>query len=109
MGIWLCKRKFRGSETLSAGWMWKQEKGLRKSAITWRFKLILHKLIRFARKPRREQSRIVRYRLLDCWSVPRWRVPHAGNDRTAYVIGLFGSGRWYINQMLMQHIGIRAN
>ena len=32
-----------------------------------------------------------------------------GNDRTAYVIGLFGSGRWYINQLLMQHIGERAN
>jgi hypothetical protein len=46
---------------------------------------------------------------LDCWSVPRWRVPHAKNDRTAYVIGLFGSGRWYINQLLMQHIGGRAN
>jgi len=68
-----------------------------------------HKLLRFARKSRREQLRIVRYRLLDCWSVPRWRVPHAGSDRTAYVIGLFGSGRWYINQLLMQHIGGRAN
>ncbi len=30
-----------------------------------------------------------------------------GNDRTAYVIGLFGSGRWYINT-LMTHIGERA-
>ena len=30
-----------------------------------------------------------------------------GNARTAYVIGLFGSGRWYINT-LMLHIGERA-
>jgi hypothetical protein len=70
---------------------------------------VLHKLIRFGRKPRREQLRAVRYRLLDCWSVPRWRVPHVGNDRTVYVIGLFGSGRWYINHLLMQNIGARAN
>jgi hypothetical protein len=70
---------------------------------------VFHKLVRFARKSPREQWRILRYRLLDCWSIPRWRVPHAGNDRTAYVIGLFGSGRWYINQLLMQHIGGRAN
>jgi hypothetical protein len=32
-----------------------------------------------------------------------------GNDRTAYVIGLFGSGRWYINDLLLQNIGGRAN
>jgi len=70
---------------------------------------VLHKLVRFGRKSRREQLRTVRYRLLDCWSVPRWRVPHVGNDRTAYVVGLFGSGRWYINQLLMQNIGARAN
>src|SRR5580692_3277644 len=109
MAILKCKSASLDSETLSMGWMRKQEEGLRKSAITWRFKLILDKLIRFARKSPREQSRIIRHRLLDCWSVPRWRVPHAKNDRTAYVIGLFGSGRWYINQLLMQHIGGRAN
>ena len=32
-----------------------------------------------------------------------------GNDRTAYVIGLFGSGRWYINELLLQNMGERAN
>lgn len=32
----------------------------------------------------------------------------AGKDRTAYIIGLFGSGRWYINELLLHHIGERA-
>jgi hypothetical protein len=31
-----------------------------------------------------------------------------GNDRTAYVIGLFGSGRHYINEVMLQNIGERA-
>jgi hypothetical protein len=70
---------------------------------------VLQKLIRFARRSPREQLRTVRYHLLDSWSVPRWRVPHQGNDRTAYFIGLFGSGRWYINELLLENIGKRAN
>ena len=32
-----------------------------------------------------------------------------GNDRTAYVIGLFGTGRWYINTLLLYNIGERAD
>jgi hypothetical protein len=35
--------------------------------------------------------------------------PGTGKDRTAYVIGLFGSGRWYINEQLLRNIGERAN
>lgn len=31
-----------------------------------------------------------------------------GIDRTAYVIGLFGSGRHYINELMLQNIGERA-
>ena len=31
-----------------------------------------------------------------------------GNDRTTYVVGLFGTGRWYINELLLQNIGDRA-
>ena len=30
------------------------------------------------------------------------------NDRTAYVIGLFGTGRWYITELISQNIGERA-
>src|SRR5271154_5403531 len=69
----------------------------------------LRKVIRFARKPSPEQMRIARWHLryrLFKWG---WKVPHIGNDRTAYVIGLFGSGRWYINELLRLNIGERAN
>jgi hypothetical protein len=31
-----------------------------------------------------------------------------GNDRTAYIIGLFGTGRRYINELMLQNIGERA-
>jgi hypothetical protein len=62
------------------------------------------KLIRFAQKSPREKLATVRYRLVD-WG---WIVPHQGNDRTAYVIGLFGTGRWYINGLILQNIGERA-
>src|SRR5580704_10418548 len=89
------------------GWMKRQKGGSRKSAIT----PVLNRLIGFARKSPREQLQAaqgsIRSHLLNC-GVPRWRVPHAGNDRTAYVIGLFGTGRWYINDLLRQHIGSRA-
>ena len=35
-------------------------------------------------------------------------APHLGNDRTAYVIGLYGSGRLYLNGLIRQNIGERA-
>jgi hypothetical protein len=37
-----------------------------------------------------------------------WRVHHLGNDRTAYVIGLFGTGRGYINELMLKNLGKRA-
>jgi hypothetical protein len=40
--------------------------------------------------------------------IPRWYVPHLGNDRTAYVIGLGGSGRSYVNELIVKNIGERA-
>jgi hypothetical protein len=63
-----------------------------------------HKIIRFARKSPREQLRAAHRRLID-WG---WEVPHRGNDRTTYVIGLCGTGRWYINDLITQNIGERA-
>ena len=30
------------------------------------------------------------------------------NDKTAYIIGLFGTGRRYINELMLQNIGERA-
>jgi hypothetical protein len=38
----------------------------------------------------------------------QWSVPHSGNDKTAYIIGLFGSGRLYINALILQNFGQRA-
>jgi hypothetical protein len=46
----------------------------------------------------------VRYHLVE----RGWKVPHRGNDRTAYVIGLFGSGRSYITGLMLQNIGERS-
>ncbi len=88
---------------------------------------VVPKLIRFARKSRREKMQALRDKLqgrrlafrsrLENW---RWRIashledrgwkgiPHLGNDRTAYVIGLFGTGRSYINELMRQNIGQRA-
>jgi hypothetical protein len=37
-----------------------------------------------------------------------WKIHSPGNDRTAYLIGLFGTGRWYINELIRQNIGERA-
>jgi hypothetical protein len=72
---------------------------------------ILHKTAGFAHKFIRDywqlllkNQRNIRGRLED----RGWRVAHEGNDRTAYIIGLFGSGRWYVNELLLQNIGRRA-
>jgi hypothetical protein len=37
-----------------------------------------------------------------------WAVPRVGTDKTAYVIGLYGTGRWYIHELMRQHLGERA-
>src|SRR5271165_1273214 len=82
---------------------------------------VFHKFIRFVRKSRPEQTRsaraTVRYHVIHPLRVKTnkfllsrgWRVPRVGKDRTAYIIGLFGSGRWYINRLLLYNIGERAN
>jgi hypothetical protein len=68
---------------------------------------VLQRLVRFAQKPPREQFQAVgakvRHQLFDWgWS------PHLGDDKTAYVIGLYGTGRWYINNIMLDNIGKRA-
>jgi hypothetical protein len=41
--------------------------------------------------------------------VPRFGIETSlRNERTAYVIGLFGTGRKYINELMLQNIGERA-
>jgi hypothetical protein len=37
-----------------------------------------------------------------------WKIRSPGNDRTVYIIGLFGSGRNYINELMAEHIGERT-
>jgi hypothetical protein len=67
---------------------------------------VLQRLIRFARKPLANNWRGVRYRLEEMdWY---WKIHKSGNDRTTYVIGLFGTGRLYINELMLQNIGERA-
>jgi hypothetical protein len=46
----------------------------------------------------------VRYRL----EARGWELDYLGNDRTTYIIGLMGTGRWYVNELILQNIGKRA-
>jgi hypothetical protein len=65
---------------------------------------ITQKLISFVGKSRYERATSVRA-YIGQWD---WRIPHLGNDRTAYIIGLFGTGRLYINTLILKNIGKRA-
>jgi len=75
---------------------------------------IFRRLFRFTRKSSRERreatralARIYRRRVrgrLEDWG---WGVPRLASDRTAYVIGLFGSGRAYLEHQLRDNIGVR--
>ena len=71
----------------------------------------LPRLIGFARKSPRELLQLLRCHLEDYglremdWY---WKVHNPGNDRTVYIIGLFGTGRTYINELVRQNIGERA-
>ena len=68
----------------------------------------LQKLIRFAQKSPREQLQVARalarYHLVE----GHQDAPRLANDRTAYVIGLYGSGRLYILGLMLQNLGERA-
>jgi hypothetical protein len=64
-------------------------------------------------KLKRFVPKAVRWRLRRAYEYPAetdwyWKVFSPGNDRTAYLIGLFGTGRLYINDLVMQHTGRRA-
>lgn len=82
-----------------------------------------NKFIRFVQKSPREQWQIACHfgrlvTLLTTWPpaffAPTgsidwgWVVPRLRNDRTTYIIGLFGSGRSYINNLITENIGERA-
>jgi hypothetical protein len=67
----------------------------------------LQKLIRFARKSPREQLQAARATVHYDSVEKERKVPHLRNDRTAYVIGLFGTGRRYVHHLIEPHIGER--
>jgi hypothetical protein len=37
-----------------------------------------------------------------------WKVPRFGNDKTTYLVGLYGTGRFYILALMLQNLGSRA-
>jgi len=63
----------------------------------------LRKLVRFARKSPGERAVTFRHFFGD-WG----RVHRLGNDRTTYIIGLFGTGRSYINELILRNLGKRG-
>jgi hypothetical protein len=64
------------------------------------------RLRQFAQKPAREKLRIVRRKMAETdWY---WKIHSPGADRTTYIIGLFGTGRLYIYELMLRHIGERA-
>lgn len=67
------------------------------------------RLIKFARRSPRAQLQVARAKLRYRFLARLPKIPHVGNDRTLYVIGLFGTGRSYINELLVHNIGERAN
>ncbi len=69
---------------------------------------IRERLIKFARRSPRAQLQVVRAKLRYRFFARLPKIPHAGNDRTLYIIGLFGTGRSYINELLVHNIGERA-
>jgi hypothetical protein len=67
---------------------------------------VAQKLSRLAHKSPREHWQRVGSYLADAnWY---WKIKDPGNDRTAYIIGLFGTGRLYVNALIQEHIGERA-
>ena len=65
-----------------------------------------HRLVRLSRTTPRDLLQRVRCNLGQTdWY---WKVHSAGQDRTAYIIGLFGTGRLYLNQVISEHIGERS-
>jgi hypothetical protein len=74
----------------------------------WSQMQVLQKFMRFARKFPREQLQAARTMDRNDLVEGDLKVPCLGNDRTAYIIGLFGTGRRYVNVLMEQHIGERA-
>lgn len=69
-------------------------------------KQALHRLVNFARVSTPEKLMAVQWHLSGTdW---HWKTHSPGEDKTAYIIGLFGSGRGYVTELVRRHIGERA-
>jgi hypothetical protein len=67
---------------------------------------VAQRLVRFARSsPRQKWCAVCACLGQTDWY---WKIHSPGNDRTTYIIGLFGSGRWYISELMWKNIGERA-
>jgi hypothetical protein len=66
------------------------------------------RLIKFARRSPRAQLQVARAKWRYGFLARLPKIPHAGKDRTLYVVGLFGTGRSYINELLVHNIGERG-
>jgi len=66
------------------------------------------RIIKFARRSPRAQLQVAQAKLRYRFLARLPKIPHVGDDRTLYVIGLFGTGRSYINELLVHNIGERA-
>lgn len=69
-------------------------------------KFAFRKLMYYPPRQRVSTIRIAIRDYLADWGlkdVPRW-----GNDRTTYIVGLFGSGRWYVNALILRNLGDRV-
>jgi len=96
---------------------WAYRRALRLTLVLPR--VLLRKIKNFVRKSPRERAKaIANYRYT---AIARYRLRRAGpdftaseravrlgNDRTAYVIGLWGAGRHYVMELMLQNIGERA-
>jgi len=70
----------------------------------WRRMQVPERLAKFERRPLREQAAIIQAHLVE----RGWYITRLGNDRTAYVVGLFGTGRMYVYELMAHNIGERA-
>jgi hypothetical protein len=69
---------------------------------------LLQRLIRFTRKSPSEQSQVIQAKLRRYLVDSGWKTPRLANDRTAYIMGLMGTGRSYLLGLIQQNIGARA-
>jgi hypothetical protein len=71
---------------------------------------IIRRIVRFTKKSRREkiQSLISNFKKI-VYDIKHYKVARNSKDKTVYIIGLFGTGRSYINKIILENIGDRTS